>query len=167
MDKTEETLVRLNTILNKGDEQIIQNQYKEVIIETFKEMMPVITELDNNTMSEMLNIIEDVINRSLELKTDFAKIAAFLMLRITDAQYLTTAHINILLTIISLSFKHGNQILYNITKYNSYINDLCLEKMNILSSLADIRRTAVTDTYKRQADLNTVATLIKRQFVAL
>lgn len=152
--------------LKKGEGTVIEPAYTKLVVDTLTELATNDEELNRDLLVEISNLLDAVVERALNT-TDQMKVASMLMARLSYAKYLTIAHVNIILTTIGLTFKHGNQILYNISKYNSHINNICLEKMNILYQLSDTRRKAVNDEDKKKEDLDNVEAIIKQQFATL
>ena len=166
MKSKKQFMENLRTILEKGKGQVIEDTYIKLIIDSFSDLIEDEAEINEDMLTEIIDIIDAVIERALNC-TDQSKVAAMLMARLSGAKHLTIAHTNIVLTTIGLTFKCGNQILYNISKYNSHINNICLEQMNVLAQLSDNRKQAQLDTTKKQEDINNVANIIKQQFAAL
>lgn len=166
MKNKEQFLEKLQIVLEKGKGRVIEDAYIGLILKTLTGLTDDELNLSDEMLIELLDIIEAVINKALS-STDQSKVAAMLMARLSGAKSLTIAHVNIIITTIGLTFKHGNQILYNVSKYNSHINNICLEQINTLAQLADTRRQAQTDETKRREDIDTVADLIIRQFATL
>lgn len=166
MSDKKQFISKIEETLRKGCGTVIEEAYISLILETFEGLIGDDVELDENMLIEIANILEAVVDRALTTN-DQSKVASMLMARLSCAKYLTIAHVNIIMTTIGLTFKQGNQILYNVSKYNSHINNICLEQMNTLSQLSNTRRQAMFDTAKKQEDVETVATIIKQQFAAL
>ena len=166
MVNKEQFMSRLKETLTKGQDTVIEGAYIQLILDTFESLITDDTELNEDMLEEIVTILKAVVDRALET-SDQSKVASMLMARLSCAKHLTIAHVNIILTTIGLTFKHGNQILYNVSKYNSHINNICLEQMNTLSQLSNTRKQAIFDTSKKQEDIDSVAAVIKQQFAAL
>lgn len=166
MINKEEFINVIEATLRKGEEAVIETGYINMVLDTFKSLIGDDTVVSEDILTEINDVLNAVIDRSLTTN-DQTKVASMLMARLSCTKYLTIAHTNIILTTIGLTFKHGNQILYNVSKYNSRINSICLEQMNTLSQLSNNRMQAATDSNKKQEDIDNVAMIIKQQFSAL
>lgn len=166
MTDKKEFISRIEETLRRGSGTVIEEAYICLILDTFESLIEDDAYLDVNMLDEIACILEAVVDRSISTG-DQSKVASMLMARLSCAKYLTIAHANIILTTIGLTFKQGNQILYNVSKYNSHINNICLEQMNTLSQLSNTRRQAMFDSTKKQEDIETVSAVIKQQFAAL
>lgn len=156
-----ENLKRIEELLEKGKGKVFEEAYGQVIRDSFNSLMTDTEAADENVILEMIDILEAVITAALTTE-DQAKIASHLMIRLTAAKYMTIGHANILLTTISLTFRRGNEILYNVSKYNSHINNICVENMNTLAKLANNRRNEIYQT-----DVKVVTNLIRNQITTL
>lgn len=158
-------LREVESALLRGKGSVIEEEYIEVVLDTLKELANEDSS-SMNVLEDIKNIIIAVVERSLAT-ADQTKVASMLMARLSCAKHLTIAHTNIVLTTIGLTFKQGNQIMYNVSKYNSHINSICLEQMNTLSQLSNNRIQAVNNEDRKQDDINNVSAIIKQQFSAL
>lgn len=166
MNKKEQFISRVKETLSRGCNTVIEEAYVQLVLDTFDSLLRDDAEFDDDLLTEIADILDAVVDRALNT-TDQAKVAAMLMARLSCAKHMTIAHVNIVISTIGLTFKQGNQILYNVSKYNSHINSICLEQMNTLSQLANTRKQAIYDTSKKQEDIESVAMLIRQQFSAL
>ena len=110
MKSKKQFMENLRTILEKGKGQVIEDTYIKLIIDSFSDLIEDEAEINEDMLTEIIDIIDAVIERALNC-TDQSKVAAMLMARLSGAKHLTIAHTNIVLTTIGLTFKCGNQIL--------------------------------------------------------
>lgn len=155
----------LNVTLRKGENTIIESDYIPIIVDTFKNL-DLEVGLTADIKQEILELFDAVIERAL-VTTDQSKVASMLMARLSYAKHLTIAHANIIITTVGLTFKQGNKILFNVSKYNNHINSICIEHMGTLSNLSENRRQAVNDVTKKQKDLHSVELILKQQLSGL
>ena len=121
----------IRNILDKGKNAVIDQEYIDVLIEEFDFLFTNDDSITDTIAVAMTKVLDAVIKCALDTN-DSSKIASTFMAQTSGAKDLTIAHTNILMTAITLAFRQGNEILYYISKYNSYISKLCLEKITIL-----------------------------------
>lgn len=140
------------------EHQIIEEPYLDIVRSSFESLMNVVTE----KQLEQLFITFKTTAIQLVETESAVKAASMFMGRVSSSPDITLAHINLLMTIISTTFKRGNEILLYVTKYNSSISDMCRRQISLLGELSPIRKAK-----NKTTDVKYVSKIIDSQFILL
>lgn len=157
----EELKERILTLLESEQNKVIKPNYADVITETFENLYDNEDTAGPDVAEEMLKIF-DLAVTSATKETNMKTVAGLIMVNLSTNKVLSIAHSSVLITLISLTFTNGPELIYQLNKYNSHVLNICLQSVQYLTSLESIRANIDNEQYRR-ADVSAVKDIMQQQ----